>query len=258
MYSTATFATLAALLFVGMFACLEIGRRIGQRWRAAEGPDAVSGTSGIEGAVLALLGLLLAFTFSGASARLDARRALIIEEANDMGTAWLRLDLLQAADQPALRQLFRDYVDARLAVYGNVGDADAAKAALDRCAALQRDIWSKAVTASGRGASPQAPMLLLPALNAMFDIATTRTASTDMHPPLVVFAMLYAVALVSSLMAGFAMAASHTISRLHAIGFTVAMAAAFYVIIDMEYPRVGRIRVDAFDQYISQVRQSMN
>lgn len=257
MYTTGTFSGFAILLFVGMLSCLEIGRRLGRRWRTTEGEAAVTGTGGVEGAVLALLGLLLAFTFGGASSRFDVRRNLVIEETNDIGTAWLRLDLLPAADQPVLRQLFREYTEARLAVYRDVSDIEAVKREQARCAALQSEIWSKAVAASGRSPSPQAAMLLLPALNAMIDITTTRTAAADMHPPLVVFAMLYAVALVSSLMAGFGMAASHKLSRLHALGFTMAMAAAFYVIVDMEYPRVGQIRVDSFDQYLVQVRASM-
>ena len=257
MYSTEVFTSLSILLFLGMLGCIEIGRHIGKRWRASEGDAAVSGTGGIEGAVLALLGLLLAFTFNGASARFDARRALIIEETNDIGTAWLRLDLLASDAQPALRQLFRDYVDARLAAYRSVNEPAASSAALARATELQGEIWKKAVAASARASSPQAAMLLLPALNAMIDITTTRTASTEMHPPGVVFAMLYAVALVSSLLSGFAMSATRARNWLHMLGFTLAMATAFYVIIDMEYPRIGRIRVDAFDRYLVQVRDSM-
>ena len=67
--------------------------------------------------MFALFGLLIAFTFSGGASRLDTRRQLIAEEANAIGTAYLCLDLLPASDQPALRGLFRDYLDSRLAVY---------------------------------------------------------------------------------------------------------------------------------------------
>jgi hypothetical protein len=62
--------------------------------------------------------LLLGFAFAGATSRLDTRRELIIREANAIGTAYLRLDLVPAADQPSLRALFRDYLDARRAVRG--------------------------------------------------------------------------------------------------------------------------------------------
>src|SRR5262245_57185471 len=95
---------IAVGLFFGMLTLLEVGRRIGVRRieRDAEGLHA----GAIEGSVLALLGLLLAFTISGAGGRLDARRQLIIEETNAIGTAYLRLDMLPSAAQPALRENF--------------------------------------------------------------------------------------------------------------------------------------------------------
>jgi hypothetical protein len=119
--SFSNFTLEAALLAVGLFAsllaCLEIGRRIGVRRAAQEGEAARAGAGVVEGAVFALLGLLIAFTFSGAASRFDHRRTLIVEEANAIGTAYLRLDLLPAAAQEELRESFRRYVDARLAVY---------------------------------------------------------------------------------------------------------------------------------------------
>ena len=85
-------------LFAAMLACLEIGYRIG-RQGAAEHPElAHKGIGAVEAAVFALLGLLLAFSFSGATSRLDARRQLIVQEANAIGTSYLRLDLLPVND----------------------------------------------------------------------------------------------------------------------------------------------------------------
>ena len=100
--------------------------------------------------------------------------------------------------------------------------------------------------------------LLLPALNALFDITSTRTSAASMHPPNVVFVMLYAVALASSLLAGFAMSASQRFHWMHALCYTVALASVFYVVIDMEYPRLGQLRVDDFDRFIVEVRRSMD
>ena len=82
----------------------------------------------IESALFGLLGLLLAFSFGGATNRFNTRRALIVDEANALGTAWLRLDLAPVAEQPALRDVFRRYLDSRLAVYASFPDIEAAKA----------------------------------------------------------------------------------------------------------------------------------
>jgi hypothetical protein len=82
------------LLFPGILLFLEIGRRVGVRRRAFEGGEAGPGSGALEAAVYGLLALLIAFTFAGASARFDARRQLVVEEANAVGTAYLRIDLL--------------------------------------------------------------------------------------------------------------------------------------------------------------------
>jgi hypothetical protein len=113
--------------------------------------------------------------------------------------------------------------------------------------------------AAGRaeGVAPAAPMLLLPALNAMIDITTTRTMAMQIHPPMVIFVMLFGLALAGSLLVGYAMAASKARSWLHMFGFAFVMAAAIYVILDIEYPRFGFIRVDAFDQALVELRESM-
>jgi len=251
-------------LFLGMLLFLEIGRRAGLRRMKEDSGTAGEGVGAVDGAVFALLGLLIAFTFSGASSRFDARRQLIVEETNDIGTAYLRLDLLPTDLQPALRESFRSYLDARIEVYRKiseiaVGKESLSKEALVKANELQTQIWRQAVAASrAEGASLAAPLLLLPALNAMIDITTTRTTATQMHPPTVVFVMLFGLALAASLLAGYGMIGGKLRSWLHMLGFALVMAIAIYVILDIEYPRLGLIRVDAFDQALIDLRESMN
>jgi len=243
-------------LFLGMLALLEAGRRLG-RQRQLGDTTAATGLGVVDGAVFGLMGLLIAFTFSGAAARFDARRALIVEEANDIGTAWLRIDLLPDSLQPPIRETFRQYLDARLAAYRAIPDMQKVNAELARATALQGEIWSLSVAAARQVPGPTAGMLLLPALNAMFDIATTRTMAAKTHPPMVIFGLLAALALACSLMAGYGMAGSATRSWVHILGFAVILTITVYVIMDLEYPRLGLIRVDAFDQVLVDVRASM-
>jgi hypothetical protein len=100
-------------------------------------------------------------------------------------------------------------------------------------------------------------MLLLPALNAMSDIAARRTDAFRMHPPITIFAMLYALALASSLLAGYGMAGGKSRSWLHIVTFAVVVSVAIYVILDLEYPRVGIIQVTSFDEVLLQLREGM-
>ncbi|MEO8427337.1 MAG: DUF4239 domain-containing protein [Verrucomicrobiota bacterium] len=245
-------------LFLSMLLLLEAGRRIAIR-RLAQDPDgAHQGFSVVEGAVFSLLGLLIAFTFSGAATRFDGRRQLIVEEANSIGTAYLRIQLLPASAQPGLRKLFRQYLDARLETYRNLpGDIPAAQAEWTRSLKLQDEIWSSAVAACGDSGSQPAHMLLLPALNQMIDITAVRTEATKIHPPLVIFVMLGLLSLAASLLAGYGMAGGRLRSWIHILCFASVVASTVYVIVDIEYPRFGLIRVDGADRVLSELRESM-
>jgi hypothetical protein len=236
-------------LFAGMIALLHLGRRLAARGSAETG----SGT--IDGAVLGLLGLLLAFTVSGAAERFDVRRRLVVDESNAIGTAYLRLQVLPEAARRVLEDRFRRYVDLRLETYRSLPDLDAVNAALERTKDVQRELWEHAVAASATIAS--APLLVLPALNEMFDIAATRTMAARMHPPRVIFVMLFAFALFAAFLAGYGTSRRTLLSRAHGIGFALVIASAVYVIIDLEYPRLGLFRVEDFDSALADVRAGM-
>jgi hypothetical protein len=184
----------AVSMLAGMLICLEIGRHLGKRSLAKDPLGSVSGTSTLQGAVFSLFGLLVGFTFSGAPARLDNARHLIQSEANAIGTAYSRLDLLPPGSQAAIREKFRNYVDSRLETFRKLPDIPAAEAELSRSQKLQSDIWKQALAASRLpDRDPDALKLLLPALNEMFDAASMRTTSRMMHPPLAVFALLFSL-----------------------------------------------------------------
>jgi hypothetical protein len=245
---------LAAGLFAAMLAFQELGRQLGVR-RALHDPEgARAGAGVVDGAIFALLGLLIAFTFSGAASRFDERRKLIVEEANAIGTAYLRIDLLPATVQGEMRDRFRRYLDARLAAYRAVPDMDKVNAELARATALQQDIWSKAVATT---AGTPAAVIVLPALNQMIDITTTRTMAARAHPPAIIFVMLCGLALLGALLAGNATASAKRRDWIHMATFAIALAGAVYVILDLEFPRLGFIRVDAFDAVLVELRESM-
>jgi len=249
----------AVLLFGGMLILLELGRRLGvkRRSRESEGERGSLGT--IEGAVFALFGLVVAFTFSGAASRFNEKRALIAEEANAIETAYLRLHLLSERAQPELEDLFRRYLDSRLESYRKLPDIEAAKVEMAKSKKLQEEIWAKAISATSlRDSHVDAGKLLLPALNNMIDITTTRTMALQNHPPNIIYALLFILGLICSLLAGYRMAVGHRRSWLHILSFALITVIVIYVIIDVEYPRAGLIRLQAFDQALVDVRTSMN
>jgi hypothetical protein len=258
MFFTIATAGFGVILLVGMLICLDLGGRIGRRQAQADPEGARVGISAIEAAIFGLLGLIVAFTFSGAASRFDARRHLIVEEANAIGTAYLRLDLLPAEAQPGMREKFRRYLDARLDIYRKMPKFQEVQKELDQAARLQREIWSAAQASCRSGNWQPASMLLLPAVNQMIDITSVRTMATQIHPPWVIYVLLFSLAISCSLLAGYSLSGSKSHKWLHQVVFALAIAITCYVIIDLEYPRLGLIRVDAADQVLVEVRKSMD
>lgn len=237
-------------MFVGILLFLEVGRRLGQR---ALRKGAPKGIGQLETGVFALLGLLIAFTFGGATNRWETRRAQVVEEANDIGTAYLRLDLLPSADRAALQGLFKTYVHARLAMYEALPDLVAMQAKRKEAEALQQAIWSGSVAACAQDSTGTDARLLLPALNDMIDITTTRSMMMLAHPPRVIFILLYLLSLAAALIAGHGMAEDERRNWLHQLGYALMMAGCIYVILEIEYPRAGLVRLGQVDQVLQEL-----
>ena len=245
-------------LFLGMLVFLELGRRIGQRRLQNDSEAVRSGLGIVEAAFFGLFSLLLAFSFSGAAGRFDDRRSQIVEEANYIGTAYLRLDVLAPEAQPALRGLFRQYVESRIATYRKLPDIQAALAELERSKELQSRIWSHSVAALRlEGSHPSAAVVLLPSLNEMIDITTTRTMAARAHPPRIIYGLLFVLGLVCAGIAGHGMAGATPRAWVHILGFALIMSISIFVIVDIEFPRAGFFRLDAHDQVLAEVLESM-
>ena len=246
------------LMFVGMLLLLETGRRFGRRRLAKESEGERSSLGAIESAVFALFGLLVAFTFSGAASRFNEKRILIGEEVNAIETAYLRLHLIAEEAQPQLQDLFRTYVESRLNTYRKLPNMQAAEVELERSKMIQEEIWTSALAASRLPNShPSADWLVPLALNNMIDVVTTRTLALQIHPPRIIYGLLFGLGLLCSLLAGYRMAAAHRRSWAHILGFTVITVVVVYVMLDVEYPRFGLIRLEAADQLLVNLRDRM-
>lgn len=243
-------------LFIGMLFLFTIGHRIGHR-RLQKEDTAPEVSGAIIGALFALLGLLLAFTFSGAYSRFDARRQLIVQEANAIGTAYLRLDLLPAPAQAPLREKFREYAASRAALYEKLSDTPAVTIELARASALQKEIWTQAVAASKGPEYQSARMLLLPALNEMIDIVTTRTIAIRTHTPLHIFFIMFVIALACAGLTGYRASTLEHPGHLYNIMLAVITACVLYLILDIEYPSQGLIRLDTVNQVLVELVKAL-
>ena len=245
---------LCLLRFAGMLLLLEIGFRLGIRFEKARGGEA---TSIFDSAVFALLGLLLGFAFAGAVDRLDKRRDLIVAEANDIFTAYMRVDLLAPEDQTTIRDLFRQYLDARIEVY-RVIDAERDPAnAFAAAESLQAEIWKAALAAIDKPDRQYAAEVVLPALNDMIDVTRERKVALSTQIPELVLVMLFGVSLFSALLAGAGMSRHGVRHLVHGVIYAAAVTLTIYTILDLDSPRGGLIRLDAADRVLAQLRGSM-
>jgi hypothetical protein len=244
-------------LFVVMLVVIESGRRFGVRQAAARGTEARAGVGVVDGAVYGMLALLVGFMFSGAAGRFDERRHLIAHEVNNMGTAWQRIDVLPDEQQNVIRELFRHYTDAVLAWYAEAPGFQRTVLEPPAVTRAQTELWSRSVTVSVTPSSPTSA-LFLTALNDMFGAVEEERMARRIHPPSIVFGMLGIAALATALFAGYGLASGSSRNWIYMIGVAATIAVATYVILELEYPRLGLFRVNAMDQALVELRATMN
>jgi hypothetical protein len=182
---------------------------------------------------------------------------MIADEANAIGTAYLRLDLLPAEAQPQLREDFRRYVRSRFSVYRAIPDAEAVRAELSKSGVIQNVIWTQAVAAVRCAGSPAIMTLVLSSVNEMINVTTTRTIALQAHPPRLIILLLGVTVLASALLVGHSLSAAGRASLIHLIVFVCVVTSAVYVILDFEYPRIGLIREDHVDAVLNEMLEKM-
>jgi hypothetical protein len=255
--ATIIFLAFLVVLFAGMIGFLSLGHHLGIQQLDRHPELRGEGNTAIEAALFALLGLLVAFTISGGETRLNVRRELIIQEANAIDVAYLRLDLLPEASQAALRSEFRQYVDARITYYRTLLNFSEARAERGRVTNLQERIWKDAVAAANQAPDVRATLLIVPAINAMVDVTTAREAAMRTHVPFALFALMVLLAFACAFFAGLGMAKGRRPSRIHVLTFAGTLAVTAYVILNLEFPRAGFIGLGAMDALLTQVRARM-
>jgi hypothetical protein len=254
---TIIFAAAALGFFGGMLLFMELGRRLGIRQLARRGAVARHGIGVIDGVVFAVLSLLMGFAFNGAASRFDHRRELVIKEAGMIRTAWQRTELLSDHQQHAVRAPFRSYVDALLAAYAvPPGTEEELRERANEDAARDR-LWARTVAMSIDPDGEKARVLLIPSVSLMFEAVHEERLAQRLHPPALIWVMLGVAAFAACLFAGYNLASEPQRNWLYTIGAAATLSVTAYVILELESPRLGLVRVDGFDSAIAEVRAEM-
>lgn len=168
-----------------------------------ESPAATMGA-----ALLGLVAFILAFTFSIAAGRFDNRKELVRNDANAIGTAWLRADFLQEPSRSEIKTLLREYLGVRL-IAAESRDVAKVRQAVDDSSTLQYRIWAVAAAEGKKHPDSDVVALLVEALNSVFDIHAIRVAiAIDTRIPIGIWALLYALCVLAMMATGYQTAIS--------------------------------------------------
>lgn len=231
---------IAAGLFAALLFALEGGFRLGLR-NAAEADARSSGQIGaVQGALLGLLGLLLGFSFAAAGARFLEKQDLIVTEANAIGTAYLRADLLDPPQRTDLRAALKRYTEHRIEVSGRAraGLRAADLAEVDR---LHAAMWAAAI--AGVSARPEVMLGVLPPLNDVIDLHSTRMAAGRKHLPVVVMGLLIACSVLAVGVIGYGSGMGGRRRTPLTVSLAALISAALWVTVDLDHPRAGLLQL---------------
>lgn len=229
------------LMLAALVAARELGGWLHRRWSDPSADEAAD-NGVLVSATLGLLALLIAFTFSLSLNRYDQRREIVVAEANDIGTAEMRVRLLPAPHDAALSGLLQDYARTRLA-YGL--SAAAEKPALVARSSAQRS----AIQAAALGAlAPEArtPLagVVAPAINAVLDIGVEREALNSARIPGTILTILIGYILLTAAILGFALTGKRARHRPATMVLLASLTLTLAMILDLDRPQRGTIRVD--------------
>src|SRR5205823_623509 len=161
----------------------ELGFRLARRCRAGIDDSVRSQVSIIQGAILGLLGLIAGFTFAMSVSRFDLRKAVILDEANAIGTTYLRAEFLPDPARGELKALLRRYVDVRLEFFAAGADIPRARDAEAEIGRLQAELWSRAAAVTRRDPHSIATGLFIQSLNETIDLDAKQFAALENHVP---------------------------------------------------------------------------
>jgi len=233
----------ALLLFAAQIAAREVGYYIGRR-HARSQQSRGDGVGAVVGAMLGLLAFVLALTLSFANARYAERRAGTLTEANAIGTAWLRAEVIDHPRSAEVAELLQEYARLRAAFVRADYGAAATTVVNDRTAALQSQIWGH-VAALVRERTDPATVSLMSAVNETFDASTAERFALAFTLPPRLFWMLVGMALLSMAALGYQLGLRGNSLRILTALLTAMWTLVMVSILDLAAARVGTLRTSA-------------
>jgi hypothetical protein len=226
-----------------------------KKWQLEKYPDRVSENLGsVEGSMLGAMALLLGFTFSIAISKFETRRQITIDEANDIGTTIFRCDMYPDSVRNPLRADFKEYIETRITYYTVGNNEEKIKQELVKAGEISGRIWKRVARQAQNRDNIAVTAQMIPAVNAMIDIVTTRDASRISKVPRLVLFVLLALVLISSFVLGSDYNGKKR-NKILIFSYALAMTITLDLITELDRPREGLINLDAIEQKMVDLRE---
>lgn len=243
MYDIPSYLIAAGLLIL-MIAAMFLGTKTGKALHMKVDEESRNQANAVQGSLLGLLALLLGFTFSLSLGRYDQRSTEVVNEANAIGTAWLRTDLVSDARRAETKNLLRDYGELRLRA-ATVASTDGNKRAelIAAAEATFAKVWELAVAETRETPTPVA-MGFASSLNDMIDALASRDSAIDRHVPELVLFLLFGTFILLGGVIGFSSGISNVRPSVPVYAMMSLIIVLVFLIVDLDRPRRGLIEVD--------------
>ena len=236
---------IAVTLFIAIVLCNEIGFKTGCFIQSRTDSEVKALTGSIQASILGLLALLLGFTFSMSVQRYDNRSIALIDEANAIGTAVLRVQLLPEEYKEDANKLFREYVNLRVSIGKlNLTKLKERNIYNKKIADLQGKLWALAISATNADPRPVTTGAFVKSLNDVIDSQGRRNALQQMHVPEMVFILLFVVFISSGGIMGYSAGLSGKRIVAPIILVSLLITLIVFIIIDLDRPKRGLIEVN--------------
>jgi len=234
---------IVAVLLAAMLLAFELAYRMARRWHSKTHDAGREVFVAIKVSLLGLLALLLAFTFGMAADRYAERQRLVTDEANVLHSVLLRSSLLPEPARARFQQLFRQFVDARLAFFDARRNLVAVQEAIDRTERLHHQMWMLVQAEAVRDPPLQAAAPLMQSLTDEWTIHRQRVHAFENRVPDSVVLLLFSGAIIALAAVGFAAGIANHRGTAGKWLLAVLLAATILVVLDLDRPRRGIFRI---------------
>ena len=252
-YST-PLSLIVILLFVSIFIFYLLGVKI-SNYKKVHNPESKAGGIGpLEGALLGLLSLLLSFTFGMSASRYDARRSLIVQESNDIGSVISLCDMYPDSTRTLLRRDLKEYVETRISYYNTVEDK-VLNNSIIKSQLISGRAWKRVVFLAEKTPNFTRDNQMITAFCKMTDMVTNRDASRLAKVPELIVFLLVVLTIIGAFIVGYGKVAKKNDWIIIAL-YSIMTVLTIYTILDLDRPKRGTIKTNVPHEKINELRNA--